>query len=545
MPFHIDEPVSGNALFGREHDIKYVCENCVETVRRQGQRCFIALIGIRKVGKSSIIHEVKRRYDRVPDIYVTIIDCHKWRDDSDNFFRYYAIQVMNEFMRKQGYLDKVKPIPMPNTAEYLDNIDEIIQSIRYLGSEALNRGARVLELLQEPEITKRQRTAAYSTIIYLPQYLAEEASIYFQIIVDEFQEMVNLNKLKEVQDTLVNIYRHYRSIWILERLEHRVNYMITGSRLGQLRIIISSPREPLFGHFHNYGVKSLVRPDAKEMIEAMMSQEGFSFEKPEMVKELLDLSDCNPYYIREILQAVATRASEDRIITEDDFRHGVQDTFFSESGTLNSYFAQYFRDYLEDYSEGREVMISLSEGNITTEAVAQDLRMPVSVVKKHLEELEYWNAVRNRNIDKYYINNSVFNFWLRGSLTRYKNIAGPFLVGSEVEKKLALFLLEHGIDLVYQAFQSRGPFDLLMGQGGSSVAIQMKKVDRFYYHFSKAAYERMQWYVEQYGRKAGAVCLLANDVFRFYRLEDMSTTKRGYSLNRKTPYTENPLLLLY
>ncbi|MBC8234591.1 hypothetical protein H8E77_34040 [bacterium] len=54
----------------------------------------------------------------------------------------------------------------------------------------------------------------------------------------------------------------------------------------------------------------------------------------------------------------------------------------------------------------------------------------------------------------------------------------------------------------------------------------------------------MQWYVEQYGRKAGAVCLLSGDVFRFYRLAEMSKTKRGYSINRKTPYTENPLVLL-
>jgi len=544
MPFHIDEPVSGNALFGRERDVKYVCENCVETVRTRGQRCFIALIGIRKVGKNSIIHEVKRRYDEVQDIYVTIIDCHKWRNDSDNFFRYYAIQVMNEFIKKRGYLDGVKLIPEPDTWDYDKHFDEIIQSIHSLGSEALNHGAGALEYLQQPEITKRQRTAAYSTILYLPQYLAEEAEIYFQLIFDEFHEIANLHKLPEVQATLVDIYRHFRSIWILERLEHRVNYMITGSRLAQLRIIISSPKKPLFGHFHNYGIKSLARPDAKEMIKTLMSQEGISFKQPEMIKELLDLSDSNPYYIREILQASSLRASEDNIITEDDFRHGLQDTFFSESGTLNSYFAQYFQDYLEDYPEGRNVLISLAEGNITMEGVAQDLKMPLPVVKKHLQELEYWNAVKNKNIDKYYINNPVFDFWLRGSLTRYKSVAGPFLVGSEVERKLALFLLEHGVDLVYQSFASRGPFDLLMEHGGTSVAIQVKKVERFYYHLSKAAYERMRWYVEEYGRKTGVICLFSNDVFRFYHLEEMSKTKRGYSINRKTPYTESPLVLL-
>jgi len=284
MPFHIDEPVAGNALFGRERDVKYVCENCVETVRKQGQRCFIALLGIRKVGKSSIIHEVKRRYDEVPDIYATIINCYEWRDNSDSFFKYYAIQVMNEFIKRRGYLDGVKLIPKPDTWDYEKHFDKIMQSIHSLGSEALNHGVGALEFLQQAEVTNRERAAAYRTIIYLPQYLAEETSIYFQIIFDEFQEIANLNKLPEVQDTLGNIFRHFRSIWILERLEHRVNYMITGSRLGQLRIIISSPREALFGHFHNYGIKSLVRPDAKGMINTLMSQEGVSFQESEMIK---------------------------------------------------------------------------------------------------------------------------------------------------------------------------------------------------------------------------------------------------------------------
>ena len=200
MAFHIDEPVAGNALFGRERDIKYVCENCVETVRKRGQRCFIALIGIRKVGKSSIIHEVKRRYDEVSDIYVTVINCYEWRDNSNNFFKYYAIQVMNEFMKRRGYLDGVKLLPEPITSDYVEHFDEMIQSIRSLSSEALNRGALALEVLQRPEITTEQRAAAYRTIIYLPQYLAEEAEIYFQIIFDEFQEIANLNKLPEVSN---------------------------------------------------------------------------------------------------------------------------------------------------------------------------------------------------------------------------------------------------------------------------------------------------------------------------------------------------------
>jgi AAA+ ATPase superfamily predicted ATPase len=551
LRFSIDEPVAGRALFDRERELRQIREGCIESVRTPGERCFFALIGLRKVGKSTIIHELKRHYEAVPDLYVVILDCYDRGYHAERFFAYYIVQVVNEFLRRQGYAEEVGTFPDPHDPEYLRVRPLLTEKLRALRSPALETAAWALDLLEQAHPSPPERAAAYFTPLFLPQRLAEEAHIYFQLIFDEFQELAKLNRLPQVQETVGNLFGKFRAHWILDRIPHRVNYMITGSRLGQLRFLIASPREPLFGHFHSYGIGNLNRPDARQMIQTLLKEAGYVLDPPELLKELLDLSDGHPYYIREILQAVCSRAvdaqaagSGPRVVTEGDFRQGVQDVFFGETGSLNLYFQQYFRDYLEDYAPGREVLISLAAGNTTAEEVAADLRQAVPTVKKHLEELEYWNAIKGRNRDQYYVANPVFNFWLRGAMTRYRRVAGPFLVGSEVERQLALFLLEHGIDLVYQSYMSRGPFDLLMEHGGVSIAVQVRKVERFAAFLSRAAYARMQWYIEEYGKRDGVLCLYGDGTFRFYRLADLNPTKRGYSVTQKTPYTENPITLL-
>ena len=52
-------PVSGGALFDREAEVEYICQHCVESVKKPGQRTALSIQGVRKIGKTSIIHEVK------------------------------------------------------------------------------------------------------------------------------------------------------------------------------------------------------------------------------------------------------------------------------------------------------------------------------------------------------------------------------------------------------------------------------------------------------------------------------------------------------
>jgi Holliday junction resolvase len=189
-------------------------------------------------------------------------------------------------------------------------------------------------------------------------------------------------------------------------------------------------------------------------------------------------------------------------------------------------------------------LISISQKNRTAEEIAEDLRIPISEINHHLERLERFYIIRNVNINRYIYADKVLEFWVCGAKSRYKRVAGPYLVGTEVERQLALFLLEHGIDLIYQSFQSRGAFDLLMEFDHTSIAIQVKKVNRFYYHFSRASYNRMVDYVERFGRRWGVVCLYNGEEFRFYKLQVLNQTKQGYSITKKTSYTKNPLALL-
>jgi len=211
MRFSIDGPVAGRALFDRKRELRRSSESCIESVRSPGERCFFALLGIRKVGKSTILHELKRRYEDVPDLYVVILDCYGHCQNGDDFSKYYAVQVMNEFLIRQGHEKQVGLFPPPQETAYLDLLEERIEAVRSLGSEALHWGTRALEILAQRQIRDHERQAAYHTILGLAQKLAEEAGVYFQLIFDEFQEVARLNSRPEVKSALGNVFAQFRS----------------------------------------------------------------------------------------------------------------------------------------------------------------------------------------------------------------------------------------------------------------------------------------------------------------------------------------------
>ncbi|HIE25698.1 TPA: hypothetical protein EYP66_00245 [Candidatus Poribacteria bacterium] len=539
MSLSIAGPVFGDALFDREEEVEDICK-CVETVKTPQKRCFYTLQGVRKIGKTSIIHEVKRRYAAHPDICVVIIDCYDRCDDADLFHIYWATSVMNEFLTKKGYAKQTGTFSDPKKEpKFSETFPEIAGKIRSLGIEALESGLLAVEwLLQLPEGKRRP----YGGVTGLAEDLADEGDVYFQMIFDEFQETALLREQEKVRNAIGDIFRFWRSQWV--NIHRRVNYIVTGSRLAQLRYILENPRQAFFGHFSLIGIVGLVRPEAKRMIETLLSEEGYILQSKELLDQLLDLTDGQPYCIREVLDAACRRAGRRRVVKPEDIKWGIQDSFFGEHGRLRIHFEEYFQDCVETYPPGREVLISISQKNRTAEEIAEDLRIPISGINHHLERLERFYIIRNVNINRYIYADKVLEFWVCGAKSPCKRVAGPYLVGTEVERQLASFLLEHGIDLVYQSFQSRGAFDLLMEFDHTSIAIQVKKVKRFYYHFKRASYNRMVDYVEKFGRRWGVVCLYNDEEFRFYKLQNLNQTKHGYSITKKTPYTKNPLALL-
>jgi Holliday junction resolvase len=276
----------------------------------------------------------------------------------------------------------------------------------------------------------------------------------------------------------------------------------------------------------------------------LLQEASYKLQSEQLMNYILDLTEGQPYCIRELLDATTRYTAKNTVMTHEDIKHGIQDSFFGEFGRLRMHFEEYFQDCVDTYKEGRDVMISLASGNRTAQEIADDLQIPINEVNHHLERLERFYFIKNVNIDKYKYYDKVFEFWVCGAKSRYKSIAGPYLVGAEAERKLALFLLEHGIDLIYQSYASRGAFDLLMEFSQSSIAVQVKKVERFYYFFDKSIYNRMVNYVEKYGRRLGVICLYNGEEFRFFKLSDLNQTRRGYSITQKTPYATNPLALI-
>jgi Holliday junction resolvase len=280
------------------------------------------------------------------------------------------------------------------------------------------------------------------------------------------------------------------------------------------------------------------------MVETLLAEAGYRFADAELLKRLIDLTRGQPFALRETLDAICNWAGHRQVLGEEDLRRGVTLAFFGEYSKLNLHYQEVWRDFLETYPAGRDVLIALSENLRTAPEIAASLHLPEPDVRERLEQLEMFYFIRNVNLNRYIASDPVFEFWVCGAKSRYKNVAGPYLVGREAERQLALYLREHGLDLIYQSFASRGAFDLLMGFNYLFQGIQVKKVREFRCFFPEAEYRAMVDFVERYHLQRGLIALYDGTAFRLYDLSDLHTTPTGHSINRQTPYTTNPLELL-
>jgi Holliday junction resolvase len=512
-------------------------------VKILGQRNFCSLQGVRKIGKTSVIHEVRRRYEHDPEICVALIDCYDRCDDPDRFFLYYAAQVINEFLRKKGYAEQTGVFPDPKQRPAFDEaFPKVAAQVRSLGLKELNLGVLAMEWLQEPPPSQGDPRRPYGGVTALAEDLAQASGLYFQLIFDEFQETAKLRDHPLVQRTLGDLFKTWRSQWIMQ--QHRVNYMVTGSRLAQLRYLLFHPREAFFGHFSVRGLQGLPCPEAQKMVETLLAEAGYRFADVELLKRLIDLTRGQPFALRETLDAMCDWAGPRRVLGEEALQRGVTLAFFGEYSKLNMHYQEVWRDFMDTCPAGRDVLIALSEGLRTAPEIAASLHLPEPDVRERLEQLEMFYFIRNVNVNRYIASDPVFEFWVCGAKSRYQNVAGPYLVGRETERQLALYLREHGLDLVYQSFASRGAFDLLMGYNYIFHGIQVKKVREFRCFFPEAEYRAMVDFVERYHLKRGLIALYDGTAFRLYDLSDLHATPTGHSINRQTPYATNPLELL-
>lgn len=281
-------PVDERALFtDRDHYLGLLELCCTEL--QQGRRKHLALLGLRRIGKTLILKEFILRWLKcptaagAPPVLPIYMDLKRLGLSPEAFAVEYIGATLYWFSEKgAGRPDAYARLPA------------LLRAASALGNP------RVLDMVLELDADLRQQVIPQKRLLELafnfPEVLAREQGVRFLICIDEFQDLGLLSNFPQVGNVL-DIFRS------LLQTQSAVTYVAAGSAISLMEGIFHQARSPLFVHFRSERVGPFGRAESEELArKALVGQEL----PADAAQTLYDWTRGHPFYV----YAVAERMRE-------------------------------------------------------------------------------------------------------------------------------------------------------------------------------------------------------------------------------------------
>lgn len=480
--FQSNHPVSGVRFHDRTTELARL-EAYLDAVRAGSAR-WLAVIGPRKIGKTSMILELSRR---ATDIAIVSIDTQEVSPPSLEIFRVCALRAADALLGSE----------LGQSLEILAGTRADITTVLDASPGFAALPAPVKTMIRA--LPRAEMTDDFARIcLDLPEKLAEATRTRLLIAIDEFQELANLPR--RVADPLPLI----RSVWQRHR---RVGYIVSGSGRTMLESMVTREHSPFFQHFELMYVTPFGTEDAVALLTAEAPP---SREIPEPIaRRAVAALGGHPFYLQLFGEAlVAAPPPYDDAALKD----ALQAVLFSPTGRLALYLQLTFERAVGRSAQLAATLDALAVGPVRLTEIAQRLGIGTADVARYLERLG--DLVRKGDDGAYQLDDPVFGLWLRWRRPG-GSVVPMTVVGDEAERAVASLLARVGFDLVYQSRASRGSFDLLATRGPIQLGVQVKRSE-LPLRFPAAAWQRMKgdalrfgwrWVVASVDR-SGEVCFL-------------------------------------
>lgn len=429
---------------------------------RAGSPHWVALLGPRKVGKTSLLLETSRRVG-APVVFA-ILDVFDLVPVTDEVLRLLVLRIVDRIF----------------AAECGQSLEATIDSASYRA--ALSGSPRFATLpadlrqllfdLKELELT----TLVTPRLLDVPERLAEKLGLFIVVAVDEFQELAALKVGRPSAEVLPML----RSVWQKHR---HVSYVVAGSARSMMTDLVASQRSPFFGHFELVEVGEFERADAVALLVDSATP-GHKVSHA-LAERAFDTLGGNPFYLQLLGEQLAGLAPP---LDEDALKEAVSRLVFHRTGRLALFFEAELARVVGRSAASLAILEQLARAPARPTDLQKALRLSSSSVVNYLARLG--DIVRVRDDGHWELVDRVMARWLQWRAPG--GAAVPMtVVGDEGEKAVAQALAELGFELVYQSKASRGAFDLLALRAGAMVGVQVKR-SPVPLHFTDAAWKRME-----------------------------------------------------
>jgi hypothetical protein len=481
--FQTSVPATGEGFVDRDKEIAQLDRLLGQPGRAPE---WLAIIGPRKVGKTSLVLEWERRLDD-PSLVCVVVDVLEVAPPSREWFRICALHVVDRVLGADAGVALFELADRP--AEYRSALQ---RSARFAALPPAIRG----EVLELPE--RALDGPALVGCLDLPEHLAKALRLRIVLAIDEFQELATLESRPRIDP-----FAMMRSAW--QRHRH-VAYVISGSARTMLTELVTSERSPFFQHFSLMELGPLAREDAIALL-VRSAPPGRPIHR-ELATRAVDAIGGHPFYLQllgETLTAIQPPTDEVAL------REALAQLAFTRTGRLALYFESEYRRAIGRAASLAAVLHVLAMEPRRPGEVATALGVASGAAASYLDRLR--DVVIRDDDDRWRIADPMFALWLRWRAPG--GAAVPMtVIGSEAEQAVAEELARLGFDLVYQSRASRGAFDLLATRGARQLGVQVKRVQPPV-RLPAAAWRRMQAEAARLGWHAVLAAVTPEGTVRF------------------------------
>ena len=378
-------PVKGKNFIDR----KEIVTEIIDTLSDRGVFMGFALYGIRRVGKSSIFIEVKRRLggnDFVVPVYVNVWDLTE--ETVPEFVGILRNAIIDAYGPRLGLKYKAE--------ELLQFPIKLLRDTMKSASINVTLGEDIEAILKWNERGKIDYNHLIDEVFDLAENLAKETDTRCALLIDEFPSLIEL-KLngKKVGEPIIKKIRT-----IQERKKH-VIISISGSVRKTMDMVAISSGSAFYKELILRGVKPLEPEYTRKLIEENLGGDATD----DAYERIHELSNGIPFYV----QAVGKKLRElkkDSIDLEDV--DCAFDTFLGEEGTL--IFKQQFKQLSP--KERLIVKTMAKNGVYSLSEIAKAMKENPTNISWFLNNLEDKGVLIKEDPGRYGFMDPIFKKWL-------------------------------------------------------------------------------------------------------------------------------------
>lgn len=349
-----------------------------------GKRTPLALIGLRRIGKTELIQRFRKERHKILMPYLNLQGS---ASSPQTFAEDFYISMLEEAARLKNI----------SFSEIGKKTERIINLSTLLGEGCYNLSMKFLNVLNSGNYAEIIQTA-----FQLPEAMCACFKNKMIIFMDEFQELDSLNNYK-----FGDVFKIMRSI--VEKQENTM-YVVCGSVISFMENLIRGSREPFFNQFTELRLTSFTREDS--IVLAKMLLKKFRYGK-KMLDELFRYSYGHPFYITSICERLIIEASDENV-DEKFLKYAAMKEILDKDGKINILFRYIFEESLKKakkagYLKNILTMLAEKEGMNLTE-ISAGLGKPSGQVSNYLKSLLKTDLVFE-NEKKYFFRDPIFRFW--------------------------------------------------------------------------------------------------------------------------------------